>query len=66
MKILLCHMWMVIGGAETHVLELARGLAARGHDVTVASNGGVYVEALEAAGVRHVTVPLHTKKPSAM
>ena len=49
MKILLCHMWMVIGGAETHVLELARGLAARGHDVTVASNGGVYVEALEAA-----------------
>lgn len=59
-------MWMVIGGAETHVVELARGLKAAGHDVTVASNGGVYVEALESAGVKHVTVPLHTKNPISM
>ncbi len=59
-------MWMVIGGAETHVVELARGLKAAGHDVTVASNGGVYVEALESAGVKHITVPLHTKNPIAM
>ncbi len=59
-------MWMVIGGAETHVVELARGLKADGHDVTVASNGGVYVEALESAGVKHITVPLHTKNPIAM
>lgn len=66
MKILLAHMWMVIGGAETHVVELARGLKADGHDVTVASNGGVYVEALENAGVKHITVPLHTKNPIAM
>lgn len=66
MKILLAHMWMVIGGAETHVVELSRELAARGHDVTVASNGGVYVESLINSGVKHFTVPLHTKTPSAM
>ncbi len=66
MKILLAHMWMVIGGAETHVLELARALAALGHDVTVASNGGVYVNELEEAGVRHFTVPLHSKSPANM
>ncbi len=66
MKILLTHMWMVIGGAETHVVELSRGLAALGHDVTVASNGGVYVDELLRAGVKHFTVPLHTKNPVSM
>jgi len=66
MKILLCHMWLVIGGAETHVVELSRALAAMGHDVTVASFGGVYVEELVNSGVKHVTVPLHTRKPSDM
>ncbi len=66
MKILLAHMWMVIGGAETHVVELSRELAARGHDVTVASNGGVYVDSLINSGVKHFTVPLHTKSPSAI
>ena len=59
-------MWMVIGGAETHVVELSRGLAALGHDVTVASNGGVYVDELLRAGVKHFTVPLHTKNPVSM
>ena len=59
-------MWMVIGGAETHVVELSRELAARGHDVTVASFGGVYVKQLEAAGIKHVTVPLHKKSPAAL
>ena len=54
-------MWMVIGGAETHVVELSRELAARGHDVTVASNGGVYVSELENSGVKHFTVPLHSR-----
>ncbi len=56
-------MWMVIGGAETHVVELARGLTLAGHEVTVASMGGVYVNELEKSGVKHVTVPLHTKNP---
>ena len=61
MKILFAHMWLVIGGAETHVVELSRALAAMGHDVTVASFGGVYVDDLENSGVKHITVPLHTR-----
>ena len=53
-----------IGGAETHIVELARELKRRGVEVCVASNGGVYVPELESAGIRHVKAPLHSKKPS--
>ena len=66
MKILFVTMALGIGGAETHVVELSRALAAMGHDVTVASAGGVYVAPLEEAGVRHVTLPLATKRPGAV
>lgn len=52
-----------IGGAETHIAELSKGLCAMGHDVTVASGGGVYVPSLESAGVKHVTMPLYSKNP---
>ena len=55
-----------IGGAETHVVELSRALSAMGHEVTVASAGGVYVASLEEAGVRHVELPLATKRPGAV
>lgn len=65
-KILMATMQMEIGGVETHLLELARALAARGHTVFVASRGGVFAEALEAAGVRHINVPLHKKTPLAV
>ena len=47
MKILMTAMALDIGGAETHVLELSRSLKSMGHDVTVASNGGVYVAELD-------------------
>ena len=57
---------MDIGGAETHILELSRELVRRGHTVTVASNGGVYVKELEESGVRHASIPLHTKNPKSM
>lgn len=52
-----------IGGAETHIVELASELCRRGHDVTVASNGGVYVERLISDGVKHEKIPLHSKNP---
>ena len=55
MKILMTTMAMDIGGAETHILELSRELCARGHDVTVASNGGAYVEELVAYGAEDLT-----------
>lgn len=66
MKVLLVTMAMGIGGAETHIVELAKGLCARGVEVHVASAGGVYVQALEQMGVRHVTLPLNRRRPLEM
>lgn len=66
LNILMATMGMEIGGAETHVLELARALRRRGFNVFVASNGGVYEKDLEAAGIKHYKLPLHNKKLSNM
>lgn len=63
MKILMVTMGLDIGGAETHIVELAREFCRRGCDVIVASNGGSYVPELEKNGIRHFLVPLHTKNP---
>ncbi|MCL2589017.1 MAG: polysaccharide pyruvyl transferase CsaB [Oscillospiraceae bacterium] len=65
-RILMATMRMDIGGAETHILELSKMLTARGHEITVASNGGVFVPELEAAGVRHATIPLHRRSIKSM
>jgi polysaccharide pyruvyl transferase CsaB len=66
MKILLAAMSMGLGGAETHVLELARGLSERGHRVFVSSAGGVYAKELSAYGVTHVEIPLNAKDPGSV
>ncbi len=66
MKILMVTMKMAIGGAETHILELCRELKAMGHDITLASHGGVYADALIAEGIAHVTLPLDSKSPVAV
>lgn len=55
-----------IGGAETHIVELAKELTRRGIDVCVASNGGVFVQEIINAGIRHISVPLHSKNPAAV
>jgi len=65
-NVLLALMQLVIGGAETHVVELAKELKRQGMNVIVASNGGVYVKELEEAGIKHYDVPLHNKKPQNM
>lgn len=62
MKILMTLMSLDIGGAETHVVELAKQLRRRGHTVIVVSNGGVYVEEIKRAGIVHYRVPLHSRK----
>lgn len=62
MKILLVTMGMDIGGAETHILELAKELKRRGNEVIVASNGGKYVEELKKSNIEHVFAPLNNKK----
>ncbi|MBO5274162.1 MAG: polysaccharide pyruvyl transferase CsaB [Clostridia bacterium] len=61
-KILLATMALDIGGAETHVVELAGELKRRGYDVSVASGGGVYESALAVMGIRHFKLPLHRKR----
>ena len=65
-KVLLATMSLGIGGAETHIVELALELKRRGIDVSVASQGGVYVETLTAAGVPHFQVPMHRRQISGM
>lgn len=62
-NILLSLMQLNIGGAETHVVELAKELKRRGFNVIVTSNGGVYVKELEESGIKHYTVPLQNKNP---
>lgn len=63
MKLLMVLMGLEIGGAETHVVELAKELVRRGHTVHIASNGGVYEKEIAEAGIIHYTLPLHTKMP---
>ncbi len=62
MRILMVTMGMGIGGAETHILELAKELKRRKNEVFVISNGGKYVEELQENGIEHIWAPLHNKK----
>ncbi len=62
-KIALLTMSLNIGGAETHIFELACELARIGNDVTVFSAGGVYADKLIENGVRHILTPLNKKDP---
>lgn len=66
MNILICATRMSIGGAETHILSLARSFRAMGHKVCVASSGGEYVSALKDFGISHVRLPLDKKDPSSV
>lgn len=61
MKILMALMGLEIGGAETHVVELSKALSQRGHEVLVASGGGVFESALADVGIRHFLIPLHRR-----
>lgn len=65
-KILMTLNGLDIGGAETHVAELALELHRRGYEVLLASNGGSYVSELEAAGLRHFQVPMNRRSLGAM
>ena len=59
-------MGLEIGGAETHVAELAMELARRGHEIHVASNGGVYEKEIAKYNIEHHKLPLHVKNPASM
>lgn len=61
MNILLVTMCMDIGGAETHILELAKGLKNSNNNVYVMSNGGEYVDELVKNGIGHIVAPMHNR-----
>ena len=52
-----------VGGVERGVLDLTKGLLARGHRVSVVSSGGALVEPLTSLGATHHTLPIHHKSP---
>ena len=66
MKILMVTSGMDVGGAETHIYELCLALAKRGISVQIASAGGTAAKALERRGLKHVTLPLDRKTPTAL
>lgn len=63
-NVLITTMSLDIGGAETHIVELAKGLNKEGFHVVVASNGGIFEKDLKNSGIKHYKVPLHNKKPN--
>ena len=63
LNVLLSLMQLDIGGAETHVVELAKELKRRGLNPIVTSKGGAYESELEEAGIKHYCVPLQNKNP---
>lgn len=62
-NILITTMRLDIGGAETHIVELAKGLSNEGFNVVVASTGGVYEKELKSSNIKVYHVPLDNKKP---
>lgn len=66
MKILMATMGLDIGGAETHIVELSKQLKAQGHDVSIVSNGGVYVPEITEAGIHHYQAPLNRRDATDM
>ncbi len=62
-NILITTMRLDIGGAETHIVELAKGLSREGFNVVVASVGGVYEAELIKNNIKVYRVPLDNKKP---
>ena len=57
MKILMLIDALGVGGAESHVEILATELAKMGHEIIVASAGGVLCKRLRGANVRCVFLP---------
>ncbi len=60
-SVIITTMSLNLGGAETHVVSLAKQLHEEGCQVTVASSGGQYVPLLHP--IPHVSIPLHSRMP---
>lgn len=54
------------GGVERGTLEVAAHLVNHGHRSLVLSAGGQLIPELEAAGSRHIALPVHRKSPATL
>ena len=66
MKILMIGEGMELGGCETHIYELTRGLVRQGHEVVLLSEGGRYARALKNEGIRTIDAPTGRRSPVAL
>lgn len=64
--VLMAAMALDLGGAETHVISLARELKRLGHTVKVASAGGRLVPLLAEAGIDHFSIAMDSRNPIVM
>ena len=62
-KILIALMGLDIGGAETHAVELIKGLSKKDYIIYVVSNGGIYENELKADNIKLIYAPLTSKNP---
>ena len=63
MRILLASPGLAMGGAEQVVVQLARGLTERGHEVTVSGAGGPLEDEVAALDVERVVLPERGRSP---
>jgi len=63
MRILLASPGLAMGGAERVVVQLARGLTERGHEVTVSGAGGPLEDEVAALDVERVVLPERGRSP---
>ncbi|MEM9348000.1 MAG: glycosyltransferase family 4 protein [Planctomycetota bacterium] len=54
------------GGVERGAVEVNQALCERRMSSTVVSSGGRLVQAIEASGGEHVTMPIHRKSPATL
>lgn len=63
MKILILTDRLDLGGAETHIAQLAQTLLERGETVFLASSGGITADRLKKIGIPQIDMPLGTHSP---
>ncbi len=54
------------GGVEVGVINFCLRMVKLGHNIVVISNGGELVKQLEANGIKHYSLPVHSKNPLTM
>ena len=64
MNILIYPHAMELGGSQLNAIEIAGGLAERGHEVTVFGPDGPLVAEVERRGLTHVSAPTPKVRPS--